>query len=188
MSKERRLGRGLAALLGDPETTQSADEGHHDHATAEGSAPPPGDGPRIFQPDANARDIADDPNPQGQLLMLDVAQIRENPFQPRREFSESEIESLSESLKEHDMLQPVLVRERDGGWQLISGERRRCAAIRAGWKQIPARVREADDRLVAELAIVENLQRKDLSPLEKALPSAATSNSMHAGRRNWHSD
>ena len=67
------------------------------------------------------------------------------------------------------MLQPVLVRRHEGRWQLISGERRLRAAILAGWKKIPARVRNADDRLVAELAIVENLQRKDLNPIEKAL-------------------
>ena len=89
--------------------------------------------------------------------------------QPRREFSDTEIASLSESLKEHDLLQPVLVRRVNGKMQLISGERRLRAAIMAGWETIPARVREADDRLVAELAIVENLQRKDLNPVEKAL-------------------
>jgi ParB family chromosome partitioning protein len=84
-------------------------------------------------------------------------------------FSEPEIVSLSESLKEHDMLQPVLVRKIGERYQLISGERRLRAAIQAGWKTVPARLREADDRLVAELAIVENLQRKDLNPIEKAL-------------------
>ncbi|MFT5528202.1 MAG: ParB family chromosome partitioning protein [Pirellulaceae bacterium] len=77
--------------------------------------------------------------------------------------------SLSESLKTHDMLQPILVRKVGDRFQLISGERRLRAAIQAGWSQVPARLREADDRLVAELAIVENLQRKDLNPIEKAM-------------------
>ncbi len=108
-------------------------------------------------------------SPEGAMLQLPVLDIQENPFQPRRVFSESEIASLSESLKEHDMLQPILVRVVSGKYQLISGERRLRAAIQAGWKTIPARVREADDRLVAELAIVENLQRKDLNAIEKAL-------------------
>ena len=111
----------------------------------------------------------DEVAPENRLLQLPVLDIQENPFQPRRVFSESEIASLSESLKEHDMLQPILVRIVDGQYQLISGERRLRAAIQAGWKTIPARVREADDRLVAELAIVENLQRKDLNAIEKAL-------------------
>jgi ParB family chromosome partitioning protein len=103
------------------------------------------------------------------LLDLNVYEIDDNPFQPRREFSESEIASLAESLREHDMLQPVLVRRIGDRFQLISGERRLRAAIKAGWSTVPARVREADDRLVAELAIVENLQRKDLNPIEKAM-------------------
>jgi ParB family chromosome partitioning protein len=108
-------------------------------------------------------------DPPTDLLRLNVADIDENPFQPRRDFSESEIASLAESLKEHDLLQPVLVRVVNGRYQLISGERRLRAATLAGWKTIPARVRDADDRLVAELAIVENLQRKDLNAVEKAL-------------------
>ena len=106
---------------------------------------------------------------EGRLFQLNVYEIEDNPFQPRRDFSESEIASLAESLKEHDMLQPVLVRRVDDRYQLISGERRLRAAIQAGWSTVPAQIREADDRLVAELAIVENLQRKDLNPLEKAL-------------------
>ena len=79
------------------------------------------------------------------------------------------IASLAESLKEHDLLQPVLVRRVGKIYQLISGERRLRAARLAGWRKIPARLREADDRLVAELAIVENWHRKDLNPIEKAL-------------------
>ncbi len=105
----------------------------------------------------------------GRDLLLSINLIEENPFQPRREFLEVEIASLAESLKDHDMLQPVLVRRMGTRYQLISGERRLRAARLAGWKKIPARIREADDRLVAELAIVENLQRKDLSSIEKAL-------------------
>jgi ParB family chromosome partitioning protein len=103
------------------------------------------------------------------IVNLSVYEIDDNPFQPRREFSESEIVSLAESLKEHDILQPILVRVVDGRYQLISGERRLRAAIQANWQTIPARIREADDRLVSELAIVENLQRKDLNPIEKAM-------------------
>ncbi len=107
--------------------------------------------------------------PANDTINLSVFEIEDNPFQPRRVFSESEIASLAESLKEHDILQPILVRIVDGRYQLISGERRLRAAIKANWQTIPARVREADDRLVSELAIVENLQRKDLNPIEKAM-------------------
>lgn len=103
------------------------------------------------------------------IVELNVYDVDDNPFQPRREFNKTEIESLAESLKTHEQLQPILVRRVGGRYQLISGERRLRAAIHAGWSKIHAQVREADDRLVAELAIVENLQRKDLNPVEKAL-------------------
>jgi ParB family chromosome partitioning protein len=156
VSKDRRLGRGLAALLGTP----LEDELHAEAIAA--AAPPPSD-PRLPTPDPRPAEGA------GGLLQLPVGEIEENPFQPRRDFSDVEIASLAESLKEHDMLQPILVRRAQGRYQLISGERRLRAARHAGWTTIPARVRDADDRLVAELAIVENLQRKDLNPVEKAL-------------------
>lgn len=152
MTTPRRLGRGLAALLG------SEPEGEFPDASASLRLHEPGQAGDPGQGDAAPADF-----------FIHVDEIAENPFQPRREFNEAEIASLAESLREHDMLQPVLVRRVGTQWQLISGERRLRAAIRAGWKKVPARVRDADDRLVAELAIVENLQRKDLNPIEKAL-------------------
>ena len=161
MSKDRRLGRGLAALLGTP-TDETP-------APAASSPPEAAPAPAPTLPRVAPETIADDDPPSREELLLDVYEIDDNPFQPRREFSETEIASLSESLKEHDMLQPVLVRRVNDRYQLISGERRLRAAIQAGWSKVPARLREADDRLVAELAIVENLQRQDLNPIEKAL-------------------
>ena len=102
-------------------------------------------------------------------VQIAVTEIDTNPFQPRRVFSEPEIASLCESLKAHQMIQPVVVRKVGERYQLISGERRLRAATQAGWTHVPANIREADDRLVAEIAIVENLQRQDLNPIEKAL-------------------
>ena len=104
-----------------------------------------------------------------QSLELNVCDIDNNPFQPRRRFNEVEIASLAESIREHEQLQPILVRRVGGRYQLISGERRLRATIHAGFTTIRAELREADDRLVAELAIVENLQRKDLDAIEKAM-------------------
>jgi ParB family chromosome partitioning protein len=172
VSKDRRLGRGLAALLGTPLENELHTEAIAGtiglHAPETGSSasdlrPPTSNTSNSAVPASDAH--AASPG----LLNLPVDEIEENPFQPRREFSDVEIASLAESLKQHDMLQPVLVRRVEGRYQLISGERRLRAARLAGWATIPARVREADDRLVAELAIVENLQRKDLNPVEKAL-------------------
>ena len=160
MTKERRLGRGLAALLG-----ASIDDVESPSDLAMTSR----DGDAAYGADSAHVDGAAIRREAPDSLYLDVHEIEENPFQPRRDFSETEIASLAESLKEHDMLQPILVRQVGGRYQLISGERRLRAAIRAGWSKVPARVRQADDRLVAELAIVENLQRKDLNPIEKAM-------------------
>jgi ParB family chromosome partitioning protein len=103
------------------------------------------------------------------LIQVHVYDIENNPFQPRRDFDDAAIDELCESLKEHGMIQPLVVRPSGERYQLIAGERRLRAAIKAGWQQVPAQVREADDRQMSEVAIVENLQRKDLNPLEKAV-------------------
>jgi len=111
-----------------------------------------------------------EPESQGlKSLEIDVHAIDPNPFQPRRQFSDQELDSLAESIKEHQQLQPILVRRSGDRYELISGERRLRATVRAGLKTIRAELRDADDRLVAELAIIENLQRKDLNAIEKAM-------------------
>jgi ParB family chromosome partitioning protein len=99
---------------------------------------------------------------------LDVGRIDSNPAQPRQDFDPSEMRSLAESIATHGLLQPVVVRRVEDRYQLIAGERRLRAAREAGWTDVPVNVVEADERQVAELAIVENLQRADLNPLEKA--------------------
>ena len=167
-NKKRRLGRGLEALLN---PTPGAASPESDASGNEGPAKilPMRTAPLPSNEDEESASTASDVPDIQDLVFLNVHEIERNPFQPRREFSEAELASLSESLKEHDMLQPILVREVESGYQIISGERRWRAAQLAGWDRIPARLRVADDRLVAELAIVENLQRKDLNPLEKAM-------------------
>ena len=173
-AKKKRLGRGLEALLsvsGNAEDFAPQQSSTLQDILKEEAAAQSFSTSTNMQPTQTVASIddADDQGESGEMHRLDVFQIDDNPFQPRRVFSESEIASLSESLKDHDLLQPILVRQLGDRFQLISGERRLRAAIQAGWKTIPARVRQADDRLVAELAIVENLQRKDLNPLEKTL-------------------
>ena len=101
-------------------------------------------------------------------LKLPLEGIQHNPHQPRQEFDPDDLQRLAESIKSHGLLQPVVVRPWQGGHQLIAGERRLRAARLAGWTEVPVTVVEADDRQTAELAIVENLQRKDLNALEKA--------------------
>ena len=102
------------------------------------------------------------------LAHISIEQIDTNPYQPRRYFDESEIKALSESLKQHGMLQPVIVRAVGDRYQLIAGERRFRAAKEALLDEIPARIMDLDDQRVCEIAMVENLQREDLGAIEKA--------------------
>lgn len=102
------------------------------------------------------------------LLHVDIHLIETNPFQPRKDFPPDELAQLSRSIEEHGLLQPLLVRRVDESYQLIAGERRLRAAQAAGWREVPVKVVEAEDRQMSELALVENLQRKDLNAMEKA--------------------
>ena len=97
-----------------------------------------------------------------------VDRIEANPDNPRLLFEESALEELAGSIREHGILQPVLVRPMGDGYQLVAGERRWRAAIRAGLETVPALVEELDDEAALEIAVIENLQREDLSPLEEA--------------------
>jgi ParB family transcriptional regulator, chromosome partitioning protein len=132
---KRRLGRGLAALIGDDVPVQAP------IVTSE---------------------------PLG-LKSLPIDLLKANPKNPRRTFNEDEIESLANSLKTKGLLQPIMVRPIAGGeYEIVAGERRWRAAQRAGLHMVPAIVRELDDRETLEIAIIENVQRSDLNPLEEA--------------------
>ena len=106
----------------------------------------------------------------GQATTIDIpiTRIRPNPHQPRKRFGAEELASLTESINEHGVLQPILVTETVDGYQLVAGERRLRAAQAAGLERIPAVIRQLADREQIELALVENLQREDLDPLETA--------------------
>jgi ParB family transcriptional regulator, chromosome partitioning protein len=105
----------------------------------------------------------------GALKSIPIAQVGRNPFQPRTEFNPDELQELEESLKASGLLQPITVRRRPGrdGFELIAGERRLRAATKLGWKEIPAIIKDIDDRTILTLALVENLQRADLNPIEE---------------------
>ena len=136
--KPRRLGRGLEALLG----------------TASLATP-------ISVAEAKDR---------GELQRIRLGEIRPNPYQPRRTFDEHELADLESSLRTSGLLQPITVRPAANakGFELVAGERRLRAASRLGWTEIPALVRDLDDKALLTLALVENLQRADLDPLEEA--------------------
>ena len=103
------------------------------------------------------------------IVKIPIGELDPNPFQPRRVFDEAEINELAETIKEHGLIQPVTVRKHDGRYQLVSGERRLRAANVAGLGEIEARVFEMlSDKSMAEWAIIENVQRVDLNPVEVA--------------------
>jgi ParB family chromosome partitioning protein len=102
------------------------------------------------------------------FLTISIDQIVPNPFQPRKHFSGDDIEELARSIRMNGIIEPLIVRRREGVFQLISGERRWRAAQKAGLRDVPVVVREATDRECLELALIENLQRKDLNPLDEA--------------------
>jgi len=129
--QQKRLGKGLSALLGD------------------------------YLPEEAAS--------RGEIEQIAIDRLRPNPFQPRQAMDREGLEELVASIKENGLLQPVLVRPvAGGGWEVVAGERRFRAVKELGWDRVPVVVRDVDDRTMIVLALIENLQREDLSPLDEA--------------------
>src|SRR5436190_12082887 len=99
---------------------------------------------------------------------IPVSSIIANPQQPRKDFDEAELAELRASIRTNGLLQPLLVRPKGQGFELVAGERRLRAVQSLGWREVPAHVRELDDQAVLTLALIENLQRSDLNPIEEA--------------------
>ncbi|WP_395516194.1 ParB/RepB/Spo0J family partition protein [Pseudorhizobium flavum] len=133
---KRRLGRGLAALIGQMDQPLPVDAA-----------------PKEISPDR----------------MVPIEYVSRNPRNPRRHFDEAELQDLASSISQHGIVQPVVVRPAGDRYEIIAGERRWRAAQLAGLHEIPVIVRDVDDRTALEIAIVENVQRADLNPLEEAL-------------------
>jgi ParB family chromosome partitioning protein len=111
------------------------------------------------------------PSDAGDVRQLPVSGIRPNPFQPRKEFQPEELKELADSIRQNGLLQPLMVRPAPSGadrWELVAGERRLRAISQLGWAEVPAIVRNVDDQTLLVLALVENLQREALGPLEEA--------------------
>ena len=153
----RRLGRGLDALLARRDTPKDT------------TTPPPATGgsaaPNATTPSADTAERDASP-----LRTLKLSQIRPNPYQPRQEFRPEELADLQASLRVNGLLQPITVRPAPSGsgYELIAGERRFRAATQLGWTEIPALVKPVDDKTLLVLAMIENLQRADLDPIEEA--------------------
>lgn len=112
--------------------------------------------------------IEEESSRKGSPADISVDLIDPNPFQPRIDWDDEELSSLSESIKQQGILQPLILRKADERYQLIAGERRLRASVLAGLEVVPAFVREADEKQMMALALIENIQRQDLNPMEKA--------------------
>ena len=144
------LGRGLGALLGGAPTISAPPQSVPSPATVVVPAPAP---------------LLDN---RERVQRVPLDKIRPCSFQPRKDFSPEALRELADSIKEQGIVQPLIVRERGGQFELIAGERRWRAAQLLALKEVPVIVREADDRAVLELALIENLQRENLNPIEEA--------------------
>lgn len=109
------------------------------------------------------------PEARKEILEVDPSLIKENPRQPRHHFSPADLEDLIASIKEHGILQPLVVTKSNGAYELIAGERRLRSARTLGLKTVPVIVREANEQQKLELALIENIQRQDLNPVEEAI-------------------
>lgn len=147
MAQSSALGRGLSSLIPNRKNlTSSTGFGYNEAASSEAIS---GAGERI--------------------VLLPVGKVSPNPHQPRQNFDQSELKDLIDSIKEHGIIQPLIVVKDSNGWQLIAGERRWRAAKSLGLGEVPAIVRDWDEQKKMEIALIENLQRKDLNALEVAV-------------------
>lgn len=106
--------------------------------------------------------------PDSDIVLIPVSEIRSNPYQPRVHFDETALQEMAESIKEHGVLEPIIVKKSIKGYELIAGERRTKASRIAGKDKIPAIIKDFNDQQMMEIAILENIQREDLSPIEEA--------------------
>ena len=144
-TKKPHLGRGLEALMG-PITKLKAESDKNEHVVE-------------FPPDAKLELAKSE---------LPISQIQPNPYQPRTTWNEEQLQELCESIKANGIIQPIIVRKKTDGYEIIAGERRFRAAGMAGLETVPVLVRQATDEEMLELALVENIHRADLNPIERA--------------------
>ena len=143
-AKKGGLGRGLDALFADVPVTEPEKETREDNVSAE---------------EIPAED---------RINYIGIHEIMPNANQPRKTFSEEKIEELADSIREHGIIQPIVVRKKTKGYEIVAGERRWRAAMKAGLSEVPCLLRELTDEQNMLIAIIENMQREDLNPIEEA--------------------
>ena len=169
--KKKGLGRGLDALFGnaevsfDPPAAKKEDIEETADKTVEKQEPPKTSEPASVKPE-----IADDSaeTADNGIAYIDINDIRPNSNQPRKVFDEEKLEELAASIEEHGLIQPVVLRKSENGYEIVAGERRWRAARKTGIRKLPCIIRELTDEENMLLAIIENMQREDLNPIEEA--------------------
>ena len=154
MAKRTGLGKGLGAIFGDEVMESAAEEQEAKHQAKSKSAQEP--------------EKKEEENDIGKELMVKVTAIEPNREQPRKDFNEEAMEELAESMKVYGVLQPLLVQKKGDYYEIIAGERRWRAAKLAGLKEVPVVIREYTKQQTMEIALIENVQREDLNPIEEA--------------------
>lgn len=154
MAKRTGLGKGLGAIFGDEVMESAAEEQEAKHQVKSKSAQEP--------------EKKEEENDIGKELMVKVTAIEPNREQPRKDFNEEAMEELAESMKVYGVLQPLLVQKKGDYYEIIAGERRWRAAKLAGLKEVPVVIREYTKQQTMEIALIENVQREDLNPIEEA--------------------
>ncbi len=170
--KHGGLGRGLDALIPQsaPKTEEATEKIRDDEAAAEQTRE--GKTEEIVSRETFAEEgdnlQRDRSERRRRETTLRVSQIEPNRSQPRKTFDEDALEELADSIRQYGLIQPIMVQKREGYYEIIAGERRWRACMKAGLKEVPVIIREYDDQKIMELSLIENLQREDLNPMEEA--------------------
>ena len=170
--KHGGLGRGLDALIPQsaPKTEEATEKIRDDEAAAEQTREGKTEEIVSRETFAEERDNLqrDRSERRRRETTLRVSQIEPNRSQPRKTFDEDALEELADSIRQYGLIQPIMVQKREGYYEIIAGERRWRACMKAGLKEVPVIIREYDDQKIMELSLIENLQREDLNPMEEA--------------------
>lgn len=174
MAKKKGLGRGLDALFADAAPINEDDYGFSDndddsHAEQLNDINEMKAGKKSAKKSKLNEDKEEQEKNTDYVLYIDINDIKPNRAQPRKNFDEGKLNDLASSIKSNGVIQPLIVRESDGGYELVAGERRWRASRLAGLRKVPCIIRNFDNRQNAIVAIIENMQREDLNPIEEAI-------------------
>lgn len=175
MAKKAGLGRGLDALFADAapifeeDPAAAVESVTEEPKSSTKKAAPKKAAPAKTAAKKTAGSKSSDDESDDRVLYIDINDIRPNSAQPRKNFDEEKLKELASSIRTNGVIQPLIVRESTGGYELVAGERRWRASRQAGLRTVPCIIRNFDDRQNAIVAIIENMQREDLDPIEEAL-------------------